>query len=212
MGTDQEEHGHRQGSVGHVGIPTTQLDNFGNGGADSLPGKTACASSSGIKCWGRSSNRLGGGAVHLGSRGSRGATPGEEAVVKLTKAFYGPSTRPESGMRAWFKFKRSLKTDGRKRKPIVVSFGFFDDETHERIAVSGMHVDDFVIGGRDDHPKLVAAKSCNNVSTSESQKKQNSTLPGVIFARPTRASTGTRRIMSPSGCKKSPSTSSRPGR
>ena len=86
-----------------------------------------------------------------------GAEGGEEVILKLTKAFYGLVHAP----RKWHEsvVEALLLGGWTQTKADRCLFCMFDDQTHELIALAGMHVDDFLICGKEDHPKYIAAKA-----------------------------------------------------
>ena len=86
-----------------------------------------------------------------------GAENGEEIILKLTKAFYGLVHAP----RKWHEsvVEALLLGGWTQTKADRCLFCMFDDQAHELIALAGMHVDDFLICGQEDHPKYVAAKA-----------------------------------------------------
>ena len=85
-----------------------------------------------------------------------GAEPGEETVLKLTKAFYGLVHAP----RKWHEsvVEVLLQTCWKQTKVDRCLFCLYDDETQELIALVGIHVDDFLICGQPGHKKYEEAK------------------------------------------------------
>ena len=85
-----------------------------------------------------------------------GAEPGEETVLKLTKAFYGLVHAP----RKWHEsvVEVLLQTGWKQTKVDRCLFCLYDDGTQELIALVGIHVDDFLICGQPGHEKYEEAK------------------------------------------------------
>ena len=85
-----------------------------------------------------------------------GAESGDETVLKLTKAFYGLVHAP----RKWHEsvVEALLLSGWTQTKVDRCLFCLYDDQTHELIALAGIHVDDFLICGVEHHKKYQQAK------------------------------------------------------
>ena len=85
-----------------------------------------------------------------------GAPPEEGTVLKLTKAFYGLVHAP----RKWFEsVVASLLRDGWRQSTVDrCLFMLYDPKDGELVAISGMHVDDFLIAGRSGNSVYERAK------------------------------------------------------
>ena len=89
-------------------------------------------------------------AVLLGGDPSHPVMP-----LRVCRAFYGLVRSP----RCWFE-DVSTKLQKQEWQCILADwciFCLYDDETKDIIAIAGLHVDDFLLGGQEDHPKFNAA-------------------------------------------------------
>lgn len=77
--------------------------------------------------------------------------------LKIRKAFYGLVHAP----RLWHEHvtKTLISHGWRRLASDGCIFILVDDETQEVIAAAGLHVDDFLIGGQEGHPRYELARS-----------------------------------------------------